>query len=354
MTKIRRTSKRNYVTNPIRSRRRVLSQIEKKKCIHLLLTLIMLSVGYVCSYPRTKSLLSELRYLQLPTGQKRNLQIRKLRMRHFDWEAIDIYEETGLFGDDFEDLLEEVKPKMEYGSKKLNERDRLFMCFHWLRHYPDLRYYEYLFGVSKATAKRIIKADVIVIYAALRKRTTKINFPDDWSIHAYNFDGIIVYGAIDCTSHVRTRVHPGQSLWYRGDKRFHFITAEVICSIEGDRIYAVFLGLGHNNDQGMWKKTMKDYCESNDITFLADMGYRSCKLVRPDKYTDEGWSKEQCSLRSVVEVVCGLAQQWAICGEKCKEAPEFQEVCLMVCWEIVNFYLKQFPLGNDRFLRIEF
>lgn len=52
----------------------------------------------------------------------------------------------------------------------------------------------------------------------------------NWGDDAIVLDGIVIHGAIDCTSHYRQRVHPGQSFFYRGDKRAHFITAQVYFS----------------------------------------------------------------------------------------------------------------------------
>ena len=35
-----------------------------------------------------------------------------------NWETIDLYEDTGLFRDDFEDLLKEITPLLENDSRR--------------------------------------------------------------------------------------------------------------------------------------------------------------------------------------------------------------------------------------------
>jgi hypothetical protein len=62
-----------------------------------------------------------------------------------------------------------------------------------------------------------------------------------------------------CTSHYRNRVHPRQGDYYRGDKHAHFLNAQVVVDLDGTILH-VALGLGHNNDKGMFILTgMKEY-----------------------------------------------------------------------------------------------
>lgn len=61
----------------------------------------------------------------------------------------------------------------------------------------------------------------------------------------------IVHGAVDCTTHRRDRVHPGQWFYYRGDKHYHFIASQVVTSLAGF-FCSIYTGFAHNNDQGIY------------------------------------------------------------------------------------------------------
>ena len=165
-----------------------------------------------------------------------------------------------------------------FKNKRFTPREQVFVCFHRLRHYTDLNHYRTLLGMSKATAHRTLKR-------------------------------------------------------------------QVLCSITGDRIFSVHLGLGHNNDQSMFNRTLRTFNEENRITLLSDFGYSHSSLIRPEKDAEEKWRKEQQALRSVVETVCGMPLLWGVSGGRFTESPELQEVCLMITWEIVNLYLQKYPLG---------
>jgi hypothetical protein len=322
----------------------------KEKCKRLIgyilfFVIILFAVVEICTYPRIHSLLTALRYINLSRVHHPRAKRKVKRCVRIDWTQIDLYDDTGLYGDHFEDLLQEISPYLEQKNSQLTSRERLYLGLHWLKNYPPLREYQKILDISPAVASQEINFVISKLYYVLRKRPTRIQLPEDWDAKAYDFDGTTVHGAIDCTSHFRRRVHPGQALYYRGDKKGFFLTAQVLCSVEGDRIYSVHLGLGHNNDRGMFKRTMQNIVEANDLRFLADLGYGHAYLVRPEKNLPEPWRKEQSALRSVVEVVCGLAQQYAVCSNKFRGNPEFQQIACMCVWELVNWNLQLFPLG---------
>ena len=118
---------------------------------------------------------------------------------------------------------------------------------------------------------------------------------------------------IDCTSHVRDRVHPGQELYYRGDKHCHFLTAQVLTNVVGI-ILCVVIALGHNNDQGVWNKTVKQNIEDANIVGLGDRGYTHSHILSPSKIPEGSilfnkdvdeitYSKVHSMHRSPVEII---------------------------------------------------
>lgn len=345
--RVRSTTKPSTVRKTRKSSR-IMTMERKKKFFHLLTILSIVSSVLCCSYPRIHAVMIALRYLKDSKEPRKPKLKSTLTRKKIDWDNIDCYEDTGLWGDHFEDLLEEITPLLNEGIRRrrkrsLTNRERLYLALHYLKNYPALREYKKLLGISVSTAWKEIKYVMPKLYTCLRKRKTRIHLPKKWK--AYNFEGVLIHGAIDCTSHFRCRVHPGQACYYRGDKKGFFITAQVLCSLKGNRIYSVHLGLGHNNDQGMFKRTLQEFIEKKDLRLLSDLGFTHSYLIRPEKTSDEIWRKEQSALRSVVEVVCGLSHLYAVCSTKFRGTPEFQQVCLMCVWELVNWNLRLFPLG---------
>lgn len=74
---------------------------------------------------------------------------------------------------------------------------------------------------------------------------------------------------IDCSSHFRKRVHPGQQLYYRGDVGCHQLTAQVVTDIRGIPI-DVSIALGHNNDKGVFNLSgFRDQIEEENVSGLS-------------------------------------------------------------------------------------
>src|SRR5690606_23306780 len=118
----------------------------KKQFFHLLLTLSVISSAVCCTYPRIHSLMIALRYLKDPEAPRQPKRITHLKRNKLDWDVIDLYEDTGLWGDHFEDLLEEITPLLNEGMKRrrkrsLTNRERLYLALHYLKNYPKLREY---------------------------------------------------------------------------------------------------------------------------------------------------------------------------------------------------------------------
>lgn len=111
---------------------------------------------------------------------------------------------------------------------------RLLLLLHWLRHYPSFQDLARIYNVSTSFVQRDITILLPLVYHILSKpEFNKIgaawkNLPLS-SIAGFER----IAGVIDCTSHFRNRVHPGQRLYYRGDKHAHFLTDQVVCTLDG-------------------------------------------------------------------------------------------------------------------------
>lgn len=165
--------------------------------------------------------------------------------------GFDFYTETGLFIDQFESLftaLEEDLRQPRRGLKGntratlMEPRTRLVMVLNWLREGGKYRRLMRAYGLPN---RALISREIHHIIPILCGYLHEIAWPPNLLPHP--FEGVV--GAIDCTSHFRNRVHPRQADYYRGDKHAFFLSAQVVCGLNGI-IYDVKIVLGHNNDQG--------------------------------------------------------------------------------------------------------
>jgi hypothetical protein len=114
------------------------------------------------------------------------------------------------------------------------------------------------------------------------------------------------WGAVDATIHPRNRPKIGQRQYYRGDKRCHFISTQIICDLLG-RIRHVETGfLGHNNDVSNWCYSFpgRGGMIAKGTTLLADDGYPEDEyLERPADFEQGGDKLVQRQERQIVEAV---------------------------------------------------
>ena len=149
----------------------------------------------------------------------------------------------------------------------------------------------------------------------------------------------IITGAIDCTSHFRTQVHPKQANYYCYDKHGFFITIQVLTDLSG-RMRSVCFGLGHNNDQGMLSiMQMKEFLEWHDIKVLGDGGYQYYLIVSPDNQSTQ-WNNMQKALKTAQ----GMTGHWSFASTKVHINPELQTFCLMIIYYFVAMILEEYPL----------
>jgi hypothetical protein len=129
----------------------------------------------------------------------------------------DITVETSLTIDQFESLHDYLVGKMSLvrdGKRAvrttLSTRVRLLMALHWLREKPKFRILAQKFHVSIATAYRDVVFFLPKLVVASRGA---ISWPN---LVMQGWEGTV--GSLDCTAHLRTRVHPRQAEFYRRDK----------------------------------------------------------------------------------------------------------------------------------------
>jgi len=267
-----------------------------------------------------------------------------------------IRETTGIYEDDFEEIFRAtrhkiVKPRGKYThresirkevSTSLRPRCRLLLFLQYLRERPGYRLLGERWSISRTQVSRELRHLLPILYCHLTSRNIII-FPPLMTPSTFHQ----VVGAIDCSSHFRNRVHPRQADYYRGDKHAFFITAQVVCSLQGV-LYSVCLGLGHNNDQGMLHITgMTEKLSQLGIYLLADGGYSHPRLICPDSFQTKDWNNTQKKLRSIVERVFGLVKRWEFANLTVFQSPEFQQYSLMTIYNLVQIRLLQHPLASQ-------
>lgn len=251
------------------------------------------------------------------TGRKQSRGISKID------DTTDFFYETGVSAEIFQQLYDLLLPSLcdpritADGPKKRavtgawSPMTCLFITLKWLRHHQGLRMIAKEFGASAATVSRLLWSVIPKLYIALRD---VIFMPSQEEI-AKLPKILTATGAIDCTSHIRNRVHPWSTEYYRGDKHEHFITAQLVCGLDGT-MWDVQLAPGHNNDQGMLNHTeMARIILDHETHLLADMGYTSEAVIRPDDVSGALRSRH-ASFRSVVEQNFALVHMFAAAGGK--------------------------------------
>lgn len=228
-------------------------------------------------------------------------------------------------------------------SKTWTTHSQLYIVLTWLRHNEYYHLLAQRFGGTPATISRLIWFVIPKLYVALRNHI----FWPDGEVPA-PFAGCA--GAIDCTTHLRWRVHPWSCEFYRGDVHAHFLTAQLCCALSGS-LWDVQLGLGHNNDQAMFNATgTAEILDELQINLLADGGYTGVRLVTPtdpEWCTAAGWSKQHAAFRSVVEQNFALVHLFQVAGGIFRQSPELQELALLCVYALVFIKCRDSPLRPD-------
>ena len=156
----------------------------------------------------------------------------------------------------------------------------LLMTLHRLKKHTQFTDLSLIYNVSVSFIHKVFLTTVIVI--ASRSKFINWDSLKDIKKNALSMFGLAVVGAIDCTSHFIIRFHPGTGTYYRTDKKGHFISCQCICSLFG-KILSYSFYRGHNNDQSIFNHSqINDFLNENSIYLLADKGYHSPTVIRPE------------------------------------------------------------------------
>jgi len=290
-----------------------------------------------------------------PPGERRPAGTGKRQRRNYSYiehhaEDIDYHYQTGLPAAKFEELLELMRPALGRGRSSTERtakgitrswtiHTRLYMTLHWLRHYPTFEQLVTMFGGHKSTVSREVRDTILKMFVTLRR----ISWPDGQPPAIFGSAS----GAIDCTSHLRWRVHPWSCTLYRRDVSAHFLSSQLVCALSG-RPWDVRIGLGHNNDQGIFNRTnIAQELRDRDITLLGDGGYSDNRVICPDDTPEDapvGWKRKHAGYRSVVEQDFALLHFWKASGGVFRQDPELQEMVINVIYQLVAFKQEERPL----------
>jgi hypothetical protein len=148
----------------------------------------------------------------------------------------------------------------------------------------------------------------------------------------------------------RERVHPGQSMFYRGDKHGHFLNAFVLTGFDG-RIYYVAIAYGRNSDQLLFNRLgFSRFLSENDLTIFGDRGFRDPNVLTPvdppSCVQEQHFNENSFTYRSVVENVNGRLGGWAVATSKFTQDVSLQTTALFVIYQLVAWDIILSPTRN--------
>lgn len=134
----------------------------------------------------------------------------------------------------------------------LDVRNRVLLVFIWLRQYLKLHVLAYIFCISKSTVAEEIYHVVPILFTNYR-RFIKWHSIRRWNQFLDTFPSFPnAVGMIDGTIHrIRRPSGPLQAEFYRGDKRCHFISSQIVVDADG---LIVLLVTGYSINRLLWTK----------------------------------------------------------------------------------------------------
>lgn len=167
-----------------------------------------------------------------------------------------------------------------------------------------------------------------------------------------SFPGAI--GHVDGVVHRRNRPGHRQSAYYRGDKRYHFVSSQVIVDHSGV-IRGFQTGFpGHQQDQTNWNASeigrhVDQYLAPHEF-LLGDGIYFGPHFITPFSNVElrsnrlfGRWSRAQRNRRQVVEWTNGYLERFRALVIRCRHSIPVQTQAILAAALLSNKQLKQRP-----------
>ena len=174
----------------------------------------------------------------------------------------------------------------------LSTENRILMAVIWLRQYPSYASLQSLFQIDKSTASDDVHHVIPILYRFLEgiiQWPTDQEFEQLWGRWDHFPNAVL---ALDATIHRVTRPLIGQHMFYRGDKKCHFMLSQITCAPDG-HIVDLEAGFFGSNDAGHYANSMVGRGEKllpPWAKILADGGYpnRDPLIIPYTKEESEG------------------------------------------------------------------
>ncbi len=141
------------------------------------------------------------------------------------------------------------------GIRCLSTRNRLLLGIIWMRRYPIESALAYMFGIDVSVACRILHEVIPILHQYLVPRFIRWPSNAEWQRRRNEIDHFpSAVGYLDGTCfRISCPVGRIQRLYYRGDKKFHFLNSIVIVDSRGFIVYSQPGFAGHLHDSTCYR-----------------------------------------------------------------------------------------------------
>ncbi len=148
------------------------------------------------------------------------------------------------------ELNQAIRPRGVCGRRALNTRNRVLMGMIWMCQYPRMHLLTFMFGVDVSVVCRVVHDVVPILHQYLVPRFIRWPTNAQWLQQRNEIEGFpSAVGFIDATPFRISRpVGRIQRLYYRGDKKFHFLNWLLIVDTHGFFVFSQPGFAGHLHD----------------------------------------------------------------------------------------------------------
>ena len=148
----------------------------------------------------------------------------------------------------------------------------------------------------------------------------------------------------------RQRIKGKSHLFYRRDKHAHFLSALVICVLNG-HIFYLCIGNGRNHDSNLLDRSgASAFLLKNQVKVLADRGFRkpTCYYPVDPELTEDDMEYNNINYehRSVVENIYSRISKWGLANNVFKQDVELQHCALSVIYQIEAWKIIKRPVRD--------